>query len=144
MIPLQGTFAVDSFRRRIRSDASIPEIGTVLEGVNGMGTRSRAIRFSVRISPWMAYLRTISQAVAVVVGIWALGQVFYRPAPANLELKRSQQPEPDSGEVVASDPHAEISLCFIIRTYWAHGAGGDGGSPLAAMLTSLVKSNHKK
>ena len=99
----------------------------------------------------MLPLRTVAQALAVILGIWALGQVYYPRTQPSLG-DRPQPGEAQTGtasaatvaEVLSPPPHAEIGLCFIVRTYWAHGPAGGSGSPLAAMLTSFVQSEHRK
>ena len=94
----------------------------------------------------MPPLRTIAQALAVILGIWALGQVYYpRSQPSLGDRPQPGEAQTDTvAEVLSPPPHAEIGLCFIVRTYWAHGPAGGSGSPLAAMLTSFVQSEHRK
>ena len=88
----------------------------------------------------MAYLKTVTHAILFILGIWALGQVFYRRAPVDIRAEQSHAVEADKN---ARAHTAEIGLCFIVRTYWAHGAN-EGSSPLTAMLQSFIQSNHKK
>ena len=87
----------------------------------------------------MAYLKALVHAILVILGIWALGQVFYRRAPVDIRADQSHAVEADN----TAHHTAAIGLCFIVRTYWAHGAN-DGSSPLKAMLQSFIRSNHKK
>ena len=93
----------------------------------------------------MSLLRTVAQALVVITFIWGLGLVFYPPrSDQNVILQ-----EPDRATKEHIVPSAlsknDIGLCFIIRTYWAHGpAGGDAESPLDAMLNTLVRSGHQK
>ena len=95
----------------------------------------------------MPPLRTIAQALAVILGIWALGQLYYPRSQPSLG-DRPQPGEEARADTAAQVPpppmHVGIGLCFIVRTYWAHGPAGGSGSPLAAMLTSFVRSEHRK
>ena len=93
----------------------------------------------------MSLLRTVAQALVVVTFIWGLGLVFYPPrSDQNVIL---QEPGRATKERIVASAQSKtvIGLCFIVRTYWAHGpAGGESESPLAAMLNALVSSGHQK
>lgn len=52
---------------------------------------------------------------------------------------------PAQGDML-QDEQSNDSLCFIIRTYWAHGAAEAGGRepPLARMLNQIVNNSHPR
>ena len=87
----------------------------------------------------MVHIKTLIQSLIVILGIWALGQFFYRRDPWDLR----QGPNHIEEVSVVTNSVSDINLCFIVRTYWAHGAS-ESNAPLTAMLRSFVQSRHKK
>ncbi len=93
-------------------------------------------------------MRSLASSLAVIIAAWALGVYLLGGQNAG---RRQQIEQQEAAEVPQqaqpnSDPRDEIGLCFIIRTYWAHGRAAVDGSagPLAGMLDMLVQSGHPR